>query len=49
VKIVLLIVAVVLFAIAAIFAVAGGNLGSLSASDLFLVGMPFFVASFLPV
>ncbi len=48
-KLILLIVSVVLFILAAILALAGGEVGSLGAPDFFLLGMPFFAASFLPL
>ncbi len=48
-KVILLIVAVVLWAIAAILALATTAIGSLGALDFFLLGAPFFAASFLPI
>lgn len=48
-KVILLIVAVVLFAIGAVLAIAGGNVGSLGPLDFAVIGLPFFAASFLPI
>lgn len=48
-KLILLIVAVVLFAIGAILALAGGNVGSFGPVDFAVFGLPFFAASFLPI
>jgi hypothetical protein len=49
VKLVLLIIAVVLWTIAAILVIASTHLGSLTASEFAILGLPFFGASFLPI
>lgn len=46
-KLVLLVISVVCWSIAAIIAIAGGNVGSLAANDFFLLGAPFFAAAHL--
>ncbi len=48
-KLVLLIVAIVLWVIAAILVLASDALGSLGAVDFLILGSPFFAASFLPL
>lgn len=48
-KLALLIVSVVIFAIAALLAVVGGHIGDLSPLDWAICGLPFFAASFLPI
>lgn len=48
-KLILLIVAIVLWAIAAILALASGGLGAFNAIDFLCFGAPFFAASFLPI
>jgi hypothetical protein len=49
VKLVLLIIAIVLWAIAALLALITDSVGSFGAVDFFLLGSPFFAASFLPI
>ncbi len=48
-KLILLLAAVVLWAIAAILALANTAIGALGPLDFFLCGSPLFAASFLPI
>lgn len=48
-KLVLLVIAVVLWTIAAILALVGDELGAFGPLDFLVLGAPFLAASFLPL